>query len=197
MGGPLPRWGSLAIVVCVACTPSSRSAADDTTALSASTPPVQARSDTAPSRSEPLPPAAAQPARASGDTLVGLISEMGADPATFIAIVPTGGRAVRLTGQTALLRRITGAEVWVSGSQERDGFQVARFEVRKVNGRAVDDGIVIAQPDRVAVQLRSGALRSVPDAPPALRGLAGARIWITRPVANQAPSYGVIDGPVR
>jgi hypothetical protein len=43
--------------------------------------------------------------------------------------------------------------------------------------------------------MQSGAQRDVPYAPPALRELAGARIWVSRPVAGVAPSYGVVTPP--
>lgn len=122
---------------------------------------------------------------------------MGADPATWIAIVPPGGRAIRLAGRIEPLRKITGAEVWVSGFGEHDGFQISRFEVRRVNGRDVDDGVVLVQGDRVSLRSSSGATRDIPNAPTALRGMSGARIWVTRPAVNQAPSYGVIEAERR
>jgi hypothetical protein len=141
---------------------------------------------------------AARPTDISEDTLGGRVSEMGADPTTWIALVPAGGRAVRLGGNIAPLRNLTGAEIWVSGFGEHDSFQVSRFEVRKVSGRDVDDGIVLlVEPDRLALRMRSGATRAIPNAPPALRALADARVWITRPVADQAPSYGLIEQPAR
>jgi hypothetical protein len=118
---------------------------------------------------------------------------MGADPATWVAIVPAGGRAIRLAGRVEPLRNMTGAEIWVSGFGEHDAFQISRFEVRRVNGREVDDGVVVVNGERVSLRSSAGTTRDVPNAPTALRGMSGARIWITRPAGNQAPSYGVIE----
>ncbi|MGH8638238.1 MAG: hypothetical protein ACREUZ_13980 [Burkholderiales bacterium] len=196
----------LAVLAALACTNAGNRSTDDTaTAAGLDTIAPGAREvahalgpPPAPRDSPRVAPSAVAASATSEDTLVGQVSEMGADPATWIALVPRGGRAVRLGGNVAPLRSLTGAEIWVSGGGEHDGFQVTRFEVRKVNGRDVDDGIVmLVQPDRLALRMRSGATRSIPNAPPALRALADARIWITRPVANQAPSYGVIEEPAR
>lgn len=131
------------------------------------------------------------------DTLIGVVSETGADPATYMAVKPNSGSAsMRLTGDGATtLRAISNAEVWLSGARASDGFRVDAFEVRRANNQTVDDGIVSVSAAKVFLRTRSGAQREIPDAPPALMALSGARIWVTRPVANQAPSYGVIQKP--
>jgi hypothetical protein len=123
--------------------------------------------------------------------MVGVVAEQGADPATWIAIVPRPGRALRLEGKIDGFRSILGAQVWISG-YTNGGFNVEDFEVRSVNGQPVDDGVVVVELGRVAIRTRSGTTREVPNAPPALRALAGKRIWVSRPAANQAPSYGEI-----
>ncbi len=56
----------------------------------------------------------------------------------------------------------------------------------------MDDGIVVAAASGVELRMRNGVTRPVPLATPALRGIAGARVWISRPVAGVTPSYGVI-----
>jgi hypothetical protein len=43
----------------------------------------------------------------------------------------------------------------------------------------------------------AGREREIPSAPPALRSLAGARIWVSRPDGGVAPSYGVINPTCR
>ena len=116
---------------------------------------------------------------------------MGADPATWLAIVPRPGRELRLEGNIDALRSILGAQVWISG-YTNGGFNVEQFEVRAVNGKPVDDGVVVVESSGVAIKTRAGATRQIPNAPPALRALSGKRVWVTRPVANQAPSYGQI-----
>jgi len=135
------------------------------------------------------------PAMATSDTIVGVVSEVGADPATWMALrTPSSAHSLRLSGAgAATLRSVSGAEVWLSGTQEGSTFRVDAFEVRRTNGQPVDDGVVRVAGAGVFIRLRSGVERDVPDAPPALRALDGARIWITRPVANQAPSFGVIQ----
>lgn len=101
---------------------------------------------------------------------------------------------MRLAGEaTAGLRNVAGAEVWLSGTRRSDDFRVADFEVRRVNNQPVDDGVVIVGEGSVAIRMRSGIQRSVPHAPPALREMAGARVWISRPVADRAPSFGLIQ----
>jgi hypothetical protein len=93
------------------------------------------------------------------------------------------------------MRSVNRTEVWVSGRRQADGFSVDAFEVRRANGVAVDDGVIAIEGGKAFLQLRSGTRREIPDAPPALLAMNGARVWITRPVSGQAPSYGVISPP--
>ena len=133
---------------------------------------------------------------ASPDTIVGVVHISGADPMTFVTLQPATGNAVRVTGDASTtLRQVPGTEVWLAGARLADGFRADVFEVRKANGVAVDDGIVTASQGTVTLRTRSGAQRVIPDAPDALKSLSGARIWITRPEANRAPTYGVISRP--
>jgi hypothetical protein len=138
------------------------------------------------------------PAMSAADTVIGVVSEVGADPATWMAVRPlSGGGSLRLSGTgAATLRSVSGAEIWLSGAREGNSFRVDAFEVRRVNGQPVDDGVVRVAGSTVVVRLRSGVEREVPNAPQALREHAGARIWVTRPVAGQAPSFGVIRRPI-
>ena len=131
---------------------------------------------------------------APADTLVGLVTEVGSDPGTWMSLRPAGGgQSVRLTGDSvATLRAVSRTEIWVSGARQLDEFRVDAFEVRKANDVAVDDGRVSVEQGKVYLTTRSGAKREVPNAPPQLLSMAGARIWVTRPVANQTPTVGVI-----
>jgi hypothetical protein len=127
-----------------------------------------------------------------GDAIVGMVGEHGADPITFIAITPAGGPQTRVSGgQLEQLRAVKGAEVWASGRKDASGFRVDTFVVRRANNQDVADGIVSVSGTTVIVRTASGTVR-YPDAPTALRAAAGARVWITPPVAGQAPSFGVI-----
>lgn len=176
-----------------ACTRGARQ--PDTDTVTSQVPSDQPGSDTPAVQSGPRQPDTTT-ARAAvrTDTLFGQVSEMGADPTTWLAIVPRGGRAVRLAGRAEPLRNVTGAEVWVSGRHERgeNVFRVDVFEVRRVNGRQVDDGVVMVQGDDVRIRTRSGTTRTVPNAPPTMRGMPGARVWVTHPEPGRAPSFGVV-----
>ena len=124
----------------------------------------------------------------------GRVVEVGSYPTTWLALEPIGGGAqTRLGGPgAAALRAVNGAIVWVSGSRAGDEISVAVFEVRRIGDQDVDDGIVVAAASGVELRMRNGVTRPVPLATPALRGIAGARVWISRPVAGVTPSYGVI-----
>ena len=129
---------------------------------------------------------------AIGDVITGRINEHGFDPVTFLAITPTSGAQIRLSGsQIAALGNVKGADVWARGRQDADGFVVDTFEVRQVNDRPAEDGIVSVAGTTVTVRTARATL-TYPDAPTALRDAAGARVWITPPVAGQAPSFGII-----
>ena len=131
-------------------------------------------------------------AAAKADVIIGTVGEFGADPITFLAIVPAGGPQTRVSGnQLAMLSAVKGAEVWASGKKESAGFRVDTFVVRRANNQDVADGIVSVSGTKVIVRTGSATLRYA-DAPTELREAAGARVWITPPVAGQAPSFGVI-----
>ena len=133
----------------------------------------------------------------AADTVVGVVTEVGADPATWMSIRPAGGgQSLRISGPgAALMRNTNGTEVWVSGTRRVDEFSVDVFEVRKANGVPVDDGTVVVEGGRAFLRYRLGSRREIPDAPPQLLTMNGARVWITRPVTNQTPTYGVIQRP--
>lgn len=126
--------------------------------------------------------------------VIGRVVEVGSDPATWLVLEPFGGGAqTRLGGPGAsLLRAVNGAVVWVSGPRMANELRVDVFEVRRIGDQDVDDGMIVATPSGVELRMRSGATRAVPNATPALRDIAGARVWISRPVPGVTPSYGVI-----
>jgi hypothetical protein len=134
---------------------------------------------------------------AAVDTLTGVVAEVGADPATWMSIRPSaGGQSLRIVGPGAsTMRSVNGTEVWVSGRRQVDAFSVDAFEVRRANGVAVDDGIVVVDAGKAYLRASSGSRREITDAPRELLGMNGARVWITKPVPGQTPSYGVIARP--
>jgi hypothetical protein len=145
-------------------------------------------------RDERQPPAVAASAIASGmDEATGRVVEVGSDPTTWLALEVPGGTQTRLVGPGAtMLRAVDGATVWVRGTRTASEFSVETFEIRRIGDQDVDDGIIVATAAGVELRMRSGTTRAVPLATPALREIAGARVWISRPVAGVTPSYGVI-----
>ncbi len=146
--------------------------------------------------SRPRPVLSSPSSVPAADTAVGRVVEVGPDPVSWMALTLSSGAQLRLSGPVAqVLRAVSGATVWITGAREPNAFRVDAFEVRAVNDQPVDDGVVMVTPTAVAIRIRSGVQRDVPDAPPALREMAGARIWISRPVVGVAPSYGLIKAP--
>src|SRR5687768_3175041 len=128
----------------------------------------------------------------TGTVIVGKVGEHGFDPVTFLAITPAGGAQTSVSGPNLeALRAARGAEVWARGEMVRSEFRVDTFEVRRANNQAVADGIVSVSGSTVTVRTSAGTL-TYPDAPTALRAVAGSRVWITPPIKGQAPSFGVI-----
>jgi hypothetical protein len=134
---------------------------------------------------------------ATVDTLTGVVTEVGADPATWMSIRPASGeQSLRIVGPFApIMRSVSGTEVWVSGRRQVDGFSVDAFEVRRANGVAVDDGMVVVDGGKAYLRASSGSRREITDPPRELLGMNGARVWITRAVPGQTPTYGVIARP--
>ena len=130
---------------------------------------------------------------APSSELVGKVLEVGADPATWLVIQPDGGPQLRIGGPSLpSLRNTLGATAWVRGAMVGAEFRVDVFEIRRVGEQAVDDGYLSATGDALTLMKRNGASVAVPNATPALRALAGSRVWISRPVPGVTPSYGVI-----
>lgn len=135
--------------------------------------------------------ASSTPAVVASDTLVGILSEVGSDPTTWLSLRPaSGASARRLSGDSSrALRSVLGAEVWINGEQRDGEFIVHAFEVRSVNGMPVDDGLIRLAGTALEIVMRSGQRRGVPSS---LERSVGSRVWITRPEAGRAPSFGVI-----
>lgn len=189
----------LVVVAVLGCAPKSQTA-DSAAVTTADTPAVPHAADTNPgtdTKADTKTDTKAPTPVVKGDAIVGVVGEHGADPITFIAITPAGGPQTRVSGsQLDGLRAVTGAEVWARGKKDANGFRVDTFVVRKANNQDVADGIVTVSGTTVVVRTGSGTVR-YPDAPTALRQAAGARVWITPPVAGQAPSFGVIKPAAR
>ena len=135
------------------------------------------------------------PTRSSPEltSVEGRLAMVGPDPMSYLAIVASEGRQTRIEGPLEpQMRGAAGTHVWAEGKRSATGFVPRAFEVRRADEQIVDDGIVVVSGGAVRIRMRSGAIREVPNPPTAMREMAGARIWVTKPVAGQAPTYGVI-----
>ena len=124
--------------------------------------------------------------------VTGSIVEVASKSTTHLAI--QGSDKVRKidSAGTITLKPFVGAEVWIKGAENWRGIRVDDFQVRRVHGEFVDDGIVTISGDSVFLKARNGETRHIPNAPKALRQLSGARIWVAEPKRGVVPGYGVI-----
>ena len=131
------------------------------------------------------------------DSLVGVVDEVGADPATRLVLTRPGEGQRPVIGDSARpLRSVIGAEVLVRG-RSADEFVVSAFTVRSVNGVPVDDGMVgrasssgpAGTGGTLELIMRDGARRPLSSL---FDGVVGQRVWVTRAEPGRAPSFGVI-----
>jgi len=143
-----------------------------------------------------VPAAGAAAATAAADSLRGTIEVVGSEPATSVALLMDGGaRAVTLVGERPLLDRLAGLEVAVWGSLLRPGvFRVDRVAVRAASGVAAVDGVLAREGAGWVLVTVDGRRMAIPRLPEALRGMAGARVWIAGPL-DHPDSFGVIRDP--
>jgi|GEM_PF-510182 len=145
-----------------------------------------------------------------GDTLRGTVAIVGAEPLTEVVLRPAGGgRDVVLQGDVvAELRRVAGVEVWVAGRDAGPAvgssavavpgaraFRVERFEVRRVDGVPAVDGILVVSGDAAYLRTAAGAELPIAHLPTALRGKAGARVWLSGRLDGNIEAFGVIREP--
>ena len=142
-------------------------------------------------------PAAGSAAAPAADTLRGTVEVVGSEPATSVALLLDGGaRAVTLEGERPLLDRLAGLEVAVWGSPARAGvFRVERVAVRAAGGVAAVDGVLVREAGGGWALETEGRRLPLPHLPEALRGMAGARVWLAGPLDRPPDSFGVVRGP--
>jgi hypothetical protein len=145
-----------------------------------------------PRRPTPLP----MPQGSTRDTLRGTIAVVGSEPMVQVDLRTDQGRHVHLVGDHQIvLRRLSGAEIWVQGHPTegmRPGFDVRRFAVRSVDGVRAADGILGSAGGRFHLQTTEGKRVSLEAVPPALRDQIGARIWISGDPPSTIAAYGII-----
>lgn len=129
------------------------------------------------------------------DTARGTIAVVGPYPTRTVVLTPAQGPEITLTGaHRESLERLSGTEVWVSGraDPQRRELAVAAFEVRSVDGVPATDGILTADGDSLVLVTRDGRRRAVRDAPPALRALLGAHVWVSGSPDREPQAFGLI-----
>lgn len=186
--------------------PSTR-ATDTTAAARAAAPTVRAAAPTAgqlmsmraQARGDSMARAIAQKLAGGGDaggsrrdSVRGVVALIGAEPARQV-VLQSGGTNIALSGMaTGGLNRLVGTEVMVRGVKvtPRD-IVVSDYLVRASGGVPAYDGTLEADG---SLRLTDGSgVRRLPALPPALRGLAGARVWVAyRAGSATAEAYGVI-----
>lgn len=133
---------------------------------------------------------------AGADTLRGIVKVVGGGIDAHPVVAPHGGGAtVTLTGpHAATLRKVSGTEVWITGSRQGATMTVDRFLVRAVNGVPAMDGTVTARDGGFALMITGEHVEHPLGHPPtALRSHVGHRVWITGPLESDALTFGVID----
>lgn len=130
-----------------------------------------------------------------GDTLRGTLRRVGSEPAVSYLLVDAAGRAAALSGEGALLERLTGLEVMVAGAPGPEGFRVESVAVRAANGVPAVDGVLAREGGRDVLVLADGRRAAIVRLPEALRGRTGARVWLAGPLDGDIDSFGILAEP--
>jgi hypothetical protein len=111
-------------------------------------------------------------------------------------VVRTGnaGETTTVTGPAAaLLRRVSGTEVVVSGRGAPGGaFAATAFHVRTVEGRPARDGRLDRDGDRWVIWVDDATPLALADPPAALLEHVGRRVWVVIGDDGRVGSFGVI-----
>ena len=143
---------------------------------------------------------AAQAGSSAPETLVGEVQLTGSEPAVMVTLRTESGRAVNLVGSLLPeLRRLTGAEITVSGvaTGGRD-FSADSYEIRSIEGQRPLVGVVVERDG--GVWLEGDETVRLVEVPARLRGQLGAKVWILgrRMEGGLYPqTYGIIKPPDR
>ena len=136
--------------------------------------------------------AAGAPPRASDDRVVGTVAVVGSAPVSISVVIRDAQGDVRVDGPLRdEIRRLDGAVVEARGQLSGRVLRASSYEIRSVNGRAVEAGTLERGPSG-ALQLRrsDGEVVVLSSVPPGLR--AGQKVWIQGPATVAVQSYGVI-----
>ena len=131
------------------------------------------------------------------DSVRGTAAVVGTAMDSRVVVRPRGGGpTVTLLGDKAAdVKRVSGADVWVTGSRDSGGrMTVRRFVVRTVDGAPALDGMLSERGGRLVLVTDDGKEHVITSPPDALRQQAGSRVWITGSLATGAVIFGVIRG---
>jgi len=135
--------------------------------------------------------------RSMADSIRGVIKLIGTPPALQPVLeVAESSTPVMLSGMaTSGMQKLAGAEIVVRGVRvsPRD-IVVSEYYIRAMNGVPAFDGVLEAGDDGYSLEMTDGSGRKRLSAIPAsLRGLSGARVWVTVPQGTSTPlAFGQI-----
>jgi hypothetical protein len=126
------------------------------------------------------------------DSLRGTLRVTGPEPGVVFVVVDAAERAFVVQGDRSVLERLSGLEIVVFGTRAADAFQAAAVAVRADGGVPATDGVLAEEGGRDVLVMRDGTRRVVARLPRALRGRAGAWVWLAGPLDGDIESFGVI-----
>lgn len=139
--------------------------------------------------------AASGGARARPDSVRGIVTLTGNPPARQTVLRNSAGNLVSLSGMaTTGLSRLEGLEIVVHGMKvtPRD-VVVSDFVVRAAKGVPAFDGILEESGGAWSLKLSDGSgIKRIGSIPTPLRGLSGARVWISMRNGGPPEGYGLI-----
>ena len=105
-----------------------------------------------------------------------------------------GGPTVTVVGdQAADIKRVSGADVLVSGPRDNSGHMTVRsFVVRSVDGAPALDGMLQERGGRYVLVTNDGREHAITSPPEALKQQVGSRVWVTGSLGTGAVIFGVI-----
>lgn len=155
-------------------------------------------------RRAPAADANTLPPTAGPDTVRGIVSVVGSEPRTTVALTTAGGQSIVVRGEAAVdLRSIPHIEVTLFGAfdgtvadgslpREAPVFVAHTFAVRAVDGTAAVDGVLVRIESGFALQHTNGLLSALRVVPEALHQYVGARIFWVGSLDAAPAAYGVI-----
>ncbi len=133
-------------------------------------------------------------ARSNGDTVRGVVTLTGVEPARQAAL-KSGDAMITLSGMaTRGLTRLEGMDVMIRGFKvtPRD-VVVSDYVVRAVNGVPAFDGRLEESGGAWTLRLSDGSGRKrIPALPAQLRGMSGVRVWIAMRDGSAPTAYGLV-----